>query len=104
MSTSTRVALAYLAAYASAHGVVTKITGANGVEMPGLSSQFSFDAFSSRSHANIQQLPMEPHETAPLMDAALRQTQPSFGIERSTVARLDLWAELRATVLSMLPP
>ncbi|TPX14008.1 uncharacterized protein E0L32_000402 [Thyridium curvatum] len=37
MSTSTKLALAYLAAYASAHGVVTKITGANGVEMPGLS-------------------------------------------------------------------
>ncbi|KAH8896424.1 cell surface protein [Thozetella sp. PMI_491] len=37
MHSSSTVALAYLAAYASAHGVVTKITGANGVEMPGLS-------------------------------------------------------------------
>lgn len=36
MRTSTAV-IACLAGYASAHGVVTKITGANGVEMPGLS-------------------------------------------------------------------
>lgn len=31
--------LAALAAYASAHGVVTSVTGANGVTMPGLSIQ-----------------------------------------------------------------
>lgn len=36
MRTSAAV-IACLAGYASAHGVVTKITGANGVEMPGLS-------------------------------------------------------------------
>lgn len=46
MSTSTKLALAYLAAYASAHGVVTKITGANGVEMPGLSGAFGFGVLS----------------------------------------------------------
>lgn len=32
-------AVACLVGYASAHGVVTKITGANGVEMPGLSGK-----------------------------------------------------------------
>lgn len=36
MRSSTAV-VACLAGYASAHGLVTKITGANGVEMPGLS-------------------------------------------------------------------
>lgn len=36
MRTSAAV-IAYLASSAAAHGVVTKITGANGVEMPGLS-------------------------------------------------------------------
>lgn len=34
---SSAAAIACLAGYVSAHGVVTKITGANGVEMPGLS-------------------------------------------------------------------
>lgn len=34
---SSTAAVVCLAGYASAHGVVTKITGANGVEMPGLS-------------------------------------------------------------------
>lgn len=36
MRSSTSVAVACLAASVSAHGVVTKVTGANGVEMPGL--------------------------------------------------------------------
>ncbi|KAL1846691.1 hypothetical protein Daus18300_014179 [Diaporthe australafricana] len=36
MRSSSSVAVACLAASVSAHGVVTKVTGANGVEMPGL--------------------------------------------------------------------
>ncbi|EON96332.1 putative cell surface protein [Phaeoacremonium minimum UCRPA7] len=37
MAISVTILLAYLVVHASSHGVVTKITGANGVEMPGLS-------------------------------------------------------------------
>lgn len=40
MRSSTSVAVACLAASVSAHGVVTKVTGANGVEMPGLTGKF----------------------------------------------------------------
>jgi len=39
MRSSTSVAVACLAASVSAHGVVTKVTGANGVEMPGLTGK-----------------------------------------------------------------
>ena len=40
MAISVTILLAYLVVHASSHGVVTKITGANGVEMPGLSGWF----------------------------------------------------------------
>lgn len=49
MRSSTSVAVACLAASVSAHGVVTKVTGANGVEMPGLTGKFSYSVLSSGS-------------------------------------------------------
>jgi hypothetical protein len=35
--------LATLVAHVSAHGLVTQIQGANGVDMPGLSGEYSLD-------------------------------------------------------------
>jgi hypothetical protein len=42
MHLSIIVAILHWITLTSAHGVVTSITGANGVEMPGLSSQLEF--------------------------------------------------------------
>lgn len=46
MRSSTSVAVACLAASVSAHGVVTKVTGANGVEMPGLTGKLFYSFLS----------------------------------------------------------
>lgn len=45
MRSSSSVAVACLAASVSAHGVVTKVTGANGVEMPGLTGKPTLDIY-----------------------------------------------------------
>lgn len=56
MRTST-AAIACLIGYASAHGLVTKITGANGVEMPGLSGK------SGPSPESLRRRPPLPHKS-----------------------------------------